>query len=79
MPARPRLRDAGVAGTVDLLIKVKGTAGAGVPADAPGLILFTYLHLAPLPELTRALLDSQTNAIATKRCGGGRVTAALMR
>ena len=30
----------------------------------PGLILFTYLHLAPLPDLTRALLESRTNSIA---------------
>jgi len=29
-----------------------------------GLLLFTYLHLAPLPALTQALLESGTNAIA---------------
>jgi alanine dehydrogenase len=28
------------------------------------LILFTYLHLAPTPDLTHALLDSKTNSIA---------------
>ena len=29
-----------------------------------GLILFTYLHLAPEPELTQALLDKKVVAIA---------------
>jgi alanine dehydrogenase len=30
----------------------------------PGLILFTYLHLAPLPELTDRLLSSKVNGVA---------------
>jgi alanine dehydrogenase len=30
----------------------------------PGLLLFTYLHLAPLPELTGVLLKSRVSAIA---------------
>jgi alanine dehydrogenase len=30
----------------------------------PGLILFTYLHLAPEPELTQRLLEAKTNAVA---------------
>ena len=34
------------------------------PHFRPGLILFTYLHLAPLPELTTALLASRVTAIA---------------
>ena len=29
-----------------------------------GLTLFTYLHLAPLPELTDALLAARVNAVA---------------
>ncbi len=29
-----------------------------------GLILFTYLHLAPEPELTKALLDKKVIGIA---------------
>jgi alanine dehydrogenase len=29
-----------------------------------GLILFTYLHLAPLPELTQVLLDKKVTALA---------------
>jgi alanine dehydrogenase len=30
----------------------------------PGLTLFTYLHLAPLPELTDKLLEARVNAVA---------------
>ena len=30
----------------------------------PGLILFTYLHLAPLPELTNRLLAAKVNGVA---------------
>ena len=30
----------------------------------PGLILFTYLHLAPLPELTDRLLEAKVNGVA---------------
>ena len=47
----------------DLVVKVKEPQ----PDEyffRPGLILFTYLHLAPLPELTEALLASRVNAVA---------------
>src|ERR1039458_8245493 len=30
----------------------------------PGLILFTYLHLAPLPELTNRMLEAKVNGVA---------------
>src|SRR3990172_11479436 len=53
-----------VADAVDLLIKVKEPLEPEFALMRPGIILFAYLHLAPLPELTRALLDSRTNAIA---------------
>ena len=53
-----------VAATVDLLVKVKEPLLPEYPLLRPGLLLFTYLHLAPNPGLTRALLDSRTNAIA---------------
>jgi len=53
-----------VAATVDLLVKVKEPLPPEHPLLQPGLLLFTYLHLAPNPGLTRALLDSRTNAIA---------------
>ena len=53
-----------VAAAVDLLVKVKEPLEPEFSILRPGLILFTYLHLAPLPELTRALLESRTNSIA---------------
>ena len=49
---------------VDLLVKVKEILPAEYGLLRPGLLLFTYLHLAPEPELTRRLLESRTNAIA---------------
>jgi len=48
----------------DLVVKVKEPQPSEYPYLRPGLILFTYLHLAPLPELTRKLLDSRVNAVA---------------
>lgn len=53
-----------VAAAVDLLVKVKEPLYGEYPLLRPGLILFTYLHLAPVPELVQALLDSRTNGIA---------------
>ncbi len=53
-----------VAAAVDLLVKVKEPLQPEFPLLRPGLLLFTYLHLAPAPELTRALLESKTNSIA---------------
>lgn len=48
----------------DLIVKVKEPQPSEYPFFRPGLILFTYLHLAPLPELTEALLKSRVNAVA---------------
>ena len=53
-----------VAAVVDLLVKVKEPLATEYPLLRAGLILFTYLHLAPVPDLVQALLDSRTNAIA---------------
>ena len=47
----------------DLVLKVKEPLPAEYPRLRPGQILFTYLHLAPAPELARALRDSGTIAI----------------
>jgi len=58
----PTARD--VAAAVDMLVKVKEPLEPEFSLIRPGLILFTYLHLAPVPALTRALLDSRTNSIA---------------
>jgi alanine dehydrogenase len=53
-----------VVDSVDLLVKVKEILPPEFPLLRPGLLLFTYLHLAPEPELTRELLQSCTNSIA---------------
>src|SRR5579872_2227048 len=48
----------------DLVVKVKEPQPSEYGYFRPGLILFTYLHLAPLPELTRKLLNSKLNSVA---------------
>ncbi len=47
-----------------LVVKVKEPQPAEYACFRPGLILFTYLHLAPLPELTDRLLASRVNGVA---------------
>lgn len=53
-----------VAALVDLLVKVKEPLPSEYPLLHEGLLLFTYLHLAPNPGLTKALLDSRVDSIA---------------
>src|SRR2546427_8859775 len=48
----------------ELVLKVKEPLPAESARLRPGQILFTYLHLAPAPELARALGDSGAIAIA---------------
>ncbi len=48
----------------DLIIKVKEPMAAEYGYLRPDLVLYTYLHLAPLPELTDALLENQVTSIA---------------
>ena len=48
----------------DLIAKVKEPQPSEYGLFRPGLILFTYLHLAPLPELTDALLKARVSAVA---------------
>src|ERR1700730_361105 len=48
----------------DLVVKVKEPQPSEYAYFRPGLILFTYLHLAPLPDLTRKLVESKVNAVA---------------
>lgn len=51
-------------GQADLVIKVKEPQPREYGCLRPGLVLFTYLHLAPLPALTDRLLESGVTAIA---------------
>ena len=48
----------------DLVVKVKEPQPSEIAFFRPGLMLFTYLHLAPLPDLTGALLKAGVTAIA---------------
>jgi alanine dehydrogenase len=57
--------DAGYAwGKADMVVKVKEPTEPEYPYFRDGLILFTYLHLAPLPSLTGKLLESKVIGIA---------------
>ncbi len=48
----------------EMVMKVKEPLPAEYKYFRPGLILYTYLHLAPLPELTKELMDKKVRAIA---------------
>ena len=48
----------------DMVVKVKEPQPAEYQFFRKDLLLFTYLHLAPLRELTDALLDARVNAVA---------------
>jgi alanine dehydrogenase len=48
----------------EMIMKVKEPLPQEYPYMREDLILFTYLHLAPLPELTQVLLDKKVTAIA---------------
>ena len=48
----------------DLIVKVKEPQPSEYGYFRPGLILFTYLHLAPLPELTDRLLATRVSGVA---------------
>jgi alanine dehydrogenase len=54
----------GDAWAADLVVKVKEPQPLEFPYFRPGLCLFTYLHLAPEPELTRKLVETRVDAIA---------------
>jgi len=47
-----------------LIVKVKEPLLSECQYFRPGQVLFTYLHLASLPELTKKLLESRVTAIA---------------
>lgn len=55
---------AGEAWSADLVIKVKEPLQEEYGYFREGMILYTFLHLAPLPELTRALVECGVTAIA---------------
>jgi alanine dehydrogenase len=55
---------AGVFGEAEMVVKVKEPQPPEVEMLRPGQLLFTYLHLAPDPALTRGLCGSGATCIA---------------
>lgn len=55
---------ADVWGRADMVVKVKEPIEKEYQYFREGLVLFTYLHLAPLPELTETLLNKKVAGIA---------------
>jgi alanine dehydrogenase len=58
----------GVFAQADMIVKVKEPLPQEYPLLRRDQVLFTYLHLAPAPELTRALLDCGVIGIAYETC-----------
>ena len=54
----------GVWSQAEMIVKVKEPVASEFGLMQQGQILFTYLHLAPLPELTDALLEREVTGIA---------------
>jgi len=48
----------------DLVVKVKEPQSQEYDYLRPGLILFTYLHLAPLPDLTNRMVEAKVSGVA---------------
>ena len=59
----------------EMIVKVKEPQAAEYPLLREGQILFTYLHLAPDPVQTKALLESKVVGIAyeTVTCNEGKL------
>jgi alanine dehydrogenase len=63
----------------DMVLKVKEPLEQEYGYFRPGLVLFTYLHLAPLPGLTKALMDTKVRAIAYETVENADGTLPLLR
>jgi len=62
--AGAELVDADAAWGADMVVKVKEPQAIELGRLRPGLVLFTYLHLAAYPDVGRALLDAGVTALA---------------
>ncbi len=56
--------DAAAAWSADMVMKVKEPLESEFQYFRPNLLLFTYLHLAPLPVLTAELMKNRVRAVA---------------
>ena len=61
----------------DMIMKVKEPLPSEYGLFRTGQILFTYLHLAPEPELTKALLEKKVTGIAYETIEVGRTLPLL--
>lgn len=68
--AGARIVNAGQAWEADLVVKVKEPQAAEYARLHAGQILFCYLHLAALPELTRVLMERKVSAIGFETVTG---------
>lgn len=62
----------------ELIVKVKEPVEAECGHFRPGLLLYTYLHLAPLPGLTQALVDTEVTGIAYETIATPEVVLPLL-
>ena len=69
---------ASVFAQADLIVKVKEPQASEFPLLRAGQVLFTYLHLAPDPKLTAALLHSRVVGIAYETVTGPGGTLPLL-
>jgi alanine dehydrogenase len=63
----------------DMVMKVKEPLEAEYQHFREGQIIYTYLHLAPLPGLTKALMDTKVRAIAYETIEGAGGSLPLLR
>ena len=69
---------ANVWANAEMVVKVKEPVEKEYCFFRPGLTLFTYLHLAPLPELTRQLIERQVTGIAYETIRDAQGTLPLL-
>ncbi|MGA2807193.1 MAG: alanine dehydrogenase [Terracidiphilus sp.] len=65
-------------GKSDVVVKVKEPIETEYAFFREGLVLFTYLHLAPVPDLTNKLLESKVIGIAYETVRDRRGTLPLL-
>lgn len=62
----------------EMIVKVKEPIPSEYPLLRKGQIVFSYLHLAPLPDLVQALLKSQAAGVAYETIRDARGTLPLL-
>jgi len=62
----------------EMIVKVKEPVPSEYPLLKKGQIIFSYLHLAPLPELVQALLKSEAAGVAYETIRDKRGTLPLL-